>query len=336
MATLGGFLCALQVATGNLFENTTFAVIGISWSLAIWYSQWFGHGYIAYLLEKKLPWSKVPLKRLIVDFLAHSVYAFAAINVVNLVMEWLVAEFVTGRTVSVTSQEVLANGGIAMAISLVISGIMTSIGFYMHLRESLLREERLKSELATARYESLKAQMNPHFLFNSLNVLSELVVEDADQAVDFIQKLSHSYRYVLDAGGRQVVPLEEELNFVKDYAQLLQTRFENGLEVDFEVHVLPQEHVPPLALQLLLENAVKHNVVRESDPLQVDYRREGETVVVRNNVRPKRGVAVGGVGLENLNKRLELLGAKGIVVEETATHFSVTVPIVKVETSKGQ
>lgn len=213
----------------------------------------------------------------------HNAFASFILALLSLISSALVAQPITTVHGVIT-----ANGGVAITISLIISGVMTSIGFYMHLRESLVREERLKAELATARYDSLKAQMNPHFLFNSLNVLSELVLEDAEQAVDFIQKLSQSYRYVLDSGGRQVVPLQQELDFVQDYAKLVQTRFEDGLELTMDVTGAPHEHVPPLALQLLLENAVKHNVVRSAAPMRVEVFRKNQGIVVINSRHPKQ------------------------------------------------
>ena len=198
---------------------------------------------------------------------------------------------------------------------------MTSIGFYQHLRASLEREAELKTQLLQYRYESLRSQINPHFLFNSLNVLSELVVDEPKQAVTFIHGLSDTYRYVLDAQEREWVPLSEELALFATYANLLHVRFEDRLQLKVDVPHQPADRVVPMALQLLLENAVKHNVVSASNPL---------TVRVFLN-RPKN-TGVPSRKLENLRQRYAFFPGAEVTVTDTEHTFRVCIPILQEDT----
>ena len=332
LASIGGLVGAFAFTSGSLFDSFQKFGLAVMWSMLIWYTQWYGHGYIADWLGARVPWSEQPRKRLILDFLLHTVYAFIAISVVNLFMEWVLS-LVYDIPLSITTEELLMNGGVAIVIALVISGIMTSIGFYQHLRASLEREAELKTQLLQYRYESLRSQINPHFLFNSLNVLSELVVDEPRQAVTFIHGLSDTYRYVLDAQEREWVSLSEELALVSTYANLLHVRFEDRLQLKVDVPHQLADRVVPMALQLLLENAVKHNVVSASNPLTVRVFREGQTLCVENPKRPKNtGVPSRKVGLENLRQRYAFFPGAEVTVTDTEHTFRVCIPILQEDT----
>ena len=150
----------------------------------------------------------------------------------------------------------------------------------------LVQAERQKKENIISQFETLKNQVNPHFLFNSLNALSMLVLEDSKKAEQFIHKLTKVYRYVLDYRDLNVIPLGEEMYFLDNYLFLQKIRFEAGLHV--EVHVSPDvrsHQVPPLSLQLLVENAIKHNIISQSQPLHLEIYSEGQELVVKNNLQ---------------------------------------------------
>jgi len=125
------------------------------------------------------------------------------------------------------------------------------------------------------KYESLRNQINPHFLFNSLNVLSDLVYDDQVLAIKFIRQLSDLFRYILDSRDKELVPLSEELEFIRSFTFLLKTRFEQKLTIDIEVQPGQNDYIVPMTLQLLIENAVKHNEVSEAFPLRIQIRKTG-------------------------------------------------------------
>jgi LytS/YehU family sensor histidine kinase len=177
----------------------------------------------------------------------------------------------------------------------------------------------------------LKNQVNPHFLFNSFNALSNLVYEDPDKAVKFIKQLSEVYRYVLDTRDREVVSLEEELRFLQSYIYLQKIRFAEKLTIDIQLENVNSQ-IAPLALQILVENAIKHNIVSEDDPLQVKIYPDNGFIAVENNLQKKSmGVEPSaGVGLENICRRYEFLSDKKVEILEDTDRFLVKLPILLV------
>jgi LytS/YehU family sensor histidine kinase len=191
-----------------------------------------------------------------------------------------------------------------------------------------MEAEKLKKEQAEARFEALKNQVNPHFLFNSLNVLTTLVHKDADQAEQFIRRLSTVYRYVLDSRDKEVVTLDEELKALEAFLFLMKTRFGDAFEARIEVPDR-QGRVAPLTLQMLVENALKHNEVSKSMPLSISIVQQNGHLEVRNNLQPRSNPGEGsGVGLENIRGRYRFLTDRPLDVRRDADFFTVIVPIV--------
>jgi LytS/YehU family sensor histidine kinase len=159
------------------------------------------------------------------------------------------------------------------------------------------------------------------------------VYEDQDKAVNFIKQLSEVYRYVLDTRDKEVVPLEEELQFLKSYTYLQQIRFGDKLSIDLSLNGL-ETMVAPLALQMLIENAVKHNEISEENPLRIKVYQEHGSIVVENNLQKKSrlGEETSGVGLENINKRYQFLSIEKVVIEQTNDKFLVKLPVIPVTT----
>ncbi len=201
-----------------------------------------------------------------------------------------------------------------------------------------LREEKAALLLQTAiqekqhilsRYEALRNQVNPHFLFNSLNTLSSLIQEDPLMAEAFVSRLTRVYRYVLEMKEGMTVPLEEEVQVVKHYLFLQQVRFDNALQVYWQFSEEVMElHLPPMTLQLLVENAVKHNVVSKTQPLVVELFVEGTELIVKNNFQPRNeAVPSTGVGLQNLMARYALLGERVPAFGQKDDYFIARVPL---------
>ena len=201
--------------------------------------------------------------------------------------------------------------------------------FYTQWSEALQRMHKLKEEKLIFQYETLKNQVNPHFLFNSLNTLSSLIRSDVDLSDLFIQKLSSVYRYVLENQENELVPLEEELQFVRDYFYLQQIRDGEKIELKMEVQNTVGASILPVSLQLLVENALKHNTATRRDPLWITIHYEGmDKMVVRNDLREKTQLNNSSkIGLKNLNERSKLILGREIEVQNTPDEFVVKVPL---------
>ncbi|MBA5793691.1 histidine kinase [Flavobacterium sp. xlx-214] len=182
---------------------------------------------------------------------------------------------------------------------------------------------------ATTSFESLKNQLDPHFLFNSLNVLSALIEENPAKAQEFTVSLSKVYRYVLDQKDKNLITVEEELNFAKLYVSLLKVRFEDAILVHFsDVSIFTNYKIVPLSLQLLLENAVKHNIISDQKPLKIEIFKEGEFIVVQNSFQKKQTFEkTSGIGLQNIINRYQLVSNEEIEILQTNEFYKVRLPL---------
>ncbi|MEQ9405437.1 MAG: histidine kinase [Cyclobacteriaceae bacterium] len=215
-------------------------------------------------------------------------------------------------------------------IALLIISYEIIIHYVRNAIQNARETEIMKKELIAARFEGLKNQVNPHFLFNSFSVLTSLVEKDSKKAVEFIAKLSDMYRYILETDERMMVDLEEELAFLDDYVFLLEMRHSEGLIIEKELKLDDRVvKIPPMSLQILVENAVKHNAFSPEDPLKITIRNEeGRFIVVENHKRPKNDLVHStGIGLKNLSKRLMLSLKKGLEIVEDSYMFKVKLPI---------
>jgi two-component system LytT family sensor kinase len=201
--------------------------------------------------------------------------------------------------------------------------------YFGQLQEALLEAEQLKKEQVQSQLEMLKSQVNPHFLFNSLNTLASLIPEEPDLAVDFVRKLSKVYRYILEIRDFHTVPLQKELSALKAYHFLLQIRFGESLNVKIDIpDRYLNEHILPLSLQMLIENAVKHNILSVHKPLWIEVFISNGRVIVRNNLQRKNQQTDStGLGLQNIQNRYQLLGSQPVDVIVTTQSFSVSLPL---------
>lgn len=212
----------------------------------------------------------------------------------------------------------------------------TLIALYLYIRftslskDQIIEEQKVITGNVSAQFESLKNQLDPHFLFNSLNVLSALIEEDQQKAVEFNNSLSKTYRYILDQKNKELVPLEEELAFAKTYIALLQMRFEDSLTFEMPQHIKQEgAKVVPLSLQLLLENVIKHNKATASKPIHIIIKEDTDGYLrIENNLNKKQKLDNRqGIGLQNIASRYGLLTSKPIKIEETEDYFAVRIPI---------
>ena len=226
-----------------------------------------------------------------------------------------------------------ANYSLTFVISISIFYLILNRKSHSRMRSMEIKAEQLMKENAVARFEALKNQVSPHFLFNSLNILSSLVHVDANLSEKFIDQLSKAYRYILEQKDNETVPLKTELDFLNSYAFLLKIRFENKFDVKVSVTDKDAEkyRIAPLTLQLLIENCVKHNRMSEIQPLVILISIDDEYLVATNPVRPRaegETMASTGIGLANIRNRYQLLTKKPVQVEQNDGQFTVKIPLI--------
>jgi two-component system LytT family sensor kinase len=301
-------------------------LIAFLWGFSISFTQWAGISGINIWLDKKFSWLDKPVKKLIIEisaFLTYSSAAFVLVQFCNFYL-W------RGILPSESWIWIVKSLPFTIIISFVISLIFTATGFFFAWKRSFQQAEKLKIEMLAYKYESLRNQINPHFLFNSLNVLSDLVYDDQELAVKFIRQLSDLFRYVLDCRDKELVPLREELDFIQSFTFLLKTRFEEKLKIEFDVEANPEDYIVPMSLQLLIENAVKHNEVSEAFPLRISIRKNGDFLEVENNLQPKSvGDDSKKTGLKNITQQFAFFSEKPIKIITSDERYMVRIPILK-------
>jgi len=296
------------------------------WSFSIFITQWTGAVLINHFLDRKIPWIDKPVLRSILGIILLVLYSVVAFMLVKYLMFYLKFHKLPEEGWTFATMSSL----ITFMISFNISLIFTAIGFFKAWKKAVVKAEQFKVEMMAYRYESLRNQLNPHFLFNSFNVLSDLVYADQAMAVKFINQLSDLFRYVLDSRDKELVPLKDELEFMHSYIYLLKTRFEDKLDLKLQMKAEPDQLIVPMTLQLLVENAVKHNEVSETYPLQVRIRQDGTYLEVENSLRLKVvGEDSKNTGLKNIIQQFSYFTDRQIEVIENDMTFVVRVPILK-------
>jgi len=214
-------------------------------------------------------------------------------------------------------------------ITLIIFTLFNIAYFYNRYQKNRIKEQTIIAGAASAKFDALKNQLDPHFLFNSLNVLTSLIEENPKTAQRFTTSLSKVYRYVLEQKNKELITVDEELAFAKTYMSLLKMRFEDSIVFEIpEQSSNPESKVVPLSLQLLLENAVKHNMVNSTKPLHIKIYETDGSLIVENNLQPKQIVKKSsGVGLDNIKQRYRLLSNRKVNINQSKTQFSVAIPI---------
>jgi two-component system, LytTR family, sensor kinase len=307
--------------TWNIYLNTLIITTVI----------WLGNRYIMIWSRTRYPDFEQVRRRLFVQSISMLAYTLVANNILGYFLEWAGFKHehtMPGYTLSfiITSSNVAA-----IFCTLTVVAIYESIYFMNELRKSVEEKERLKRENLKAQLNALKTQVNPHFLFNNLNTLSSIIPENPKQAVDFVQQLSKVYRHILEVKDEQQIPLKEELDVLRAYSFLLKTRFGDNIDINIDV---PGEKlnkgIVPLSLQMLMENAIKHNIVSSEKPLTIDVFTDNGRLVVSNNLQLKNQINEStGIGLENIRNRCKLLGHGQVEVTQSGNNFTVSIPLIE-------
>ncbi|MBL7967199.1 MAG: histidine kinase [Prolixibacteraceae bacterium] len=276
------------------------------------------------ILDRKLPWLHFPLKRLVVQFLTTILFSLVII-VVTIVLTGLFTHQRISSDFFFDRAFFMAK--IAFVFIFVGSLLSNAIMFFKNWKEAAVQQEKLKREQLALQYETLKSQVNPHFLFNNLNSLTSLISTNPDKAIDFVKKLSEVYRYVLDQKDQELVDLETELKFVESYVFLQKIRFEANLEVQIQVNARNFKIIP-LSVQMLVENAIKHNEISDRKPLQIKiHTTDDHFLIVENQLQKKAATERSGTGLQNIRERYEFFTGKRVTIFENHDRFLVSIPL---------
>lgn len=276
--------------------------------------------------ERKIGWEGADLKKVLIAAGGAIILTMIGYFLCRLVDQTIFQEFSIAHFLS---KEKLSYYLFPLLFTAIVSLIFHLIYFYKALQEKRVTEQKIIAGNASARFESLKNQLDPHFLFNSLNVLSSLIEENPDNAQKFTTSLSKVYRYVLEQKDKELVNLEEELAFAVTYMNLLKMRFENSIFYEVPMQLSsPEARVVPLSLQLLLENTIKHNVVSESRPLHIKIYEEDGYLILENNLQKKEVFQKrNGVGLQNIINRYALVTQRKVQLEKDTEKFAVKIPV---------
>jgi len=293
-------------------------------SIAIGYPAWKGMYFLVTLLEKRLPWLKFPIKRLVVQVISMTLFAGVVIFL-GLSVWFLLSDELTFNN---SMQDVLPSLGVAYIFMILALIVGSSILFFKKWKEATVQQEELKRAHLALQYQSLRDQVRPHFLFNSLSSLVTLINTDSEKATLFVHKLSDVYRYLLEQREIELVDVTEEIRFLEDYLYLQKIRFGESLQVSVRLERIKERMIIPLSLQMLVENAIKHNEASASHPLTIEIgSTEGMGVRISNTLQPKKLTEnSSGLGIENLRKRLAFYTDEPLTVQDGPATYTVTIP----------
>jgi len=303
------------------FKNVIFQFIyiGTIWNLNILCIQW---------IDKHILWQEQLNLRIITNILVAVILPIANHYFFNLV----VFKLVFGVGCNLNSAENISFLIMSVVITLLVNSVYISIAFFKHWKHTLTEKEQLKRESLTAEFEALKNQINPHFLFNALNTLTNLIQENPETATDFIHKLSNVYRYVLTQKDKQTVTLHEELDFIHAYVYLNKIRFGSNLQINILINnALNKRKIVTLSLQMLVENAIKHNIISAQKPLTITIGSETNYIYVTNNLQRKTNLTYSnGIGLNNIVNRYSYLTQMPVKITGDNNIFKVEIPLLNV------
>lgn len=281
---------------------------------------WLGCTVIISYLWTKIPWEHQPFKRLVIEILLITTYTV----LFGMFVFWI------GKEKGMISPEYTNLGNdiiITLLITFFITAIHESVFFYQQWKYNFSRSVRLEKDSIEARYESLKTQVNPHFLFNSLNSLTNMVA-DNEAATEYISNLSDFMRYILGSRDKELVLVREEVDMLKKYIDIQQSRFGDNLLTDFNLSSSYYHFsIPPLVLQMLYENCIKHNIISTEKPLNISIFVENEYIVISNNLQLKQPGTSTGQGLKNIIERYRYFTSKEVKIAADNKHFTVKVPL---------
>lgn len=319
-------LVLIRLISGITVALNRDLAINFGYTFLYGFALYFANAILFIYLDTIFKAERFTKRRILIGFIGSFVVSILVIFLLR-IFEDVALE---GATLSeFLKNESTSNYLIAIIITFFITLAFHAFYFYKAYQENKVKQQKIIAGTASAQFESLKNQIDPHFLFNSLNVLSSLIEENPANAQKFTTSLSKIYRYVLEQKDKDLVSVSEELHFAKTYMNLLAMRFENSITFEIPENFENEEaKVVPLSLQLLLENCIKHNVVSETKPLHIKISIENNQLVISNNLQKKEVLQDRkGVGLQNIVNRYAILTERNVLVENTTDYFIVRLPI---------
>jgi two-component system, LytTR family, sensor kinase len=291
---------------------------------------WLGNRVIMIRCRRYYPHFKDARKRLWVQSGFMLAFTLFSNNLLGIIFDPIFKNEFVGAQFTI-ADKIIGSNAATLFCTIMVIAIYESIYFMNELRKSVQEQESLKRESLDAQLNALKTQVNPHFLFNNLNTLASVIPEDPAKGVAFVQQLSKVYRHILEVQDETSIPLRAELDVLRAYVFLLKTRFGDNLEVSINV---PEEKlkqkIAPLSLQILMENAIKHNIVSSTRPLNIEVFTQNGSLLVSNNLQVKNQLNEStGLGLDNIRKRYRLLGNRNVEVINNGGSFTVSVPLIE-------
>ncbi len=321
----------LSFVTDYLFNNS-FAKHELKWALINWSislmfatCNWFIMRVNIIFLRKKFPAFKDNPKRIFLLFLTIVITVVSVDTLGGIFIE----KFFNQTYYFNERYEILLP---IIIISTMVMAMYEAIYYYVQLQKSIRQEEQAKQVVVLAQLDALRNQAQPHFLFNSLNTLRDIIDQNSkEDAKKFVDKLSDVYRFILDSGNANIIPLRDELKFARAYIHIQSERFGDNLKLNWKLPETALESmIVPMSLQLLLENAIKHNVISRSKPLTITVEVKDNYLIVHNKIQPKSTqLPSTKVGLKNIEKRHALLSDKLPIIENDGTEFIVSIPLLK-------
>ncbi len=322
----------LSFVTDYLFNNFSFTRLPfieavINWSVSLFFStcDWFIMRAIMILLRKEYPNFEDDAKRIVLFFIA-------------IVSTVILVDFVGGKFLAfIFGENFNHSTRFKILLPIILISTMTmaiyeAIYYYVRLKKSIREEEQAKQVIVQAQLDTLRNQAQPHFLFNTLNTLRDIIDQNSkEDAKQFVDKLSDVYRFILESGNANLTPLRDELKFAKAYIHIQSERFGDNLRLNWnisEIHL--DSMIVPMSLQLLLENAIKHNVISKSKPLIINVTTKDNCLIVENKIQPKSTQTPSTkVGLKNIEKRYTLISNTSIKIKNDNQLFIVSLPLLK-------
>ena len=308
----------------ELKYNLLLSVVSITVLSFTWFFFRKLYGYF----DRIMPYDKGISKRLFLQIIITLIFS----NIVSRIVYQIGINFINIQDLINKQFTNLAQvASISSEILLVILLNVAHFSYYSleKWRETALKASNLEKEKSHVQFDNLKNQLNPHFLFNSLTSLDSLIQENPPLAREFLQQLSKVFRYVLKNKEKGLVSLETELNFIKNYVALLKTRFGDSLSINFNIsdEVLDL-HIAPVTLQILIENALKHNITNLANPLSISILNQNNYLIIENKIQLKKQVETSnGQGLNNLKSLYSFLSKKEVLIESNGT-FRVKIPLI--------
>ena len=286
---------------------------------------WEGNVQIDCFINRKLKWPQNILKQLMIQLPISILYSAGIIYLSLTLYDRFLCNLPVEKQESITSLSII----FGVLITLLIIAIQAGASFFLQWKQSIIDIEKHKKDALQAQYLSLKNQVNPHFLFNNLSVLSSLVYKDQDQAVDFINQLSKVYRYVLDQHSKELTEVKEELEFIESYIYLLKIRFGENLSfINTVCDESKNKFIPPMSLQLLVENAIKHNIIRNDAHLNIELSSEEGYLVIKNNFQQRKPEESStGTGIPNIRSRYKYFTDAEVIIISNTEYFIVKIPL---------